>query len=170
MLIFFFYWEVWKGRQVYRITQRRSAGERSGQTFALEGAKLWGSNLDLLQVCKTRSGVHFTVWEWENSLGSKLWDMEACWTPGVFQLAETPALLSLRLDSVVLKAFSSLNSWMKLGQTKHVLFIHWSWCRVNMQRSGAVTPGLCYSQAPQDSGACREAFQLCWHLLSNSAF
>lgn len=45
--------------------------------------------------------------------------MEACLTPGVLQLAETPALLSLWLDSVILKAFYSLKGWMQLGQTKH---------------------------------------------------
>lgn len=53
--------------------------------FALEGAKLQGTNLDLLQVCKTMSGVHFTVQEWENGLDLKLWVMEACWTPGFSQ-------------------------------------------------------------------------------------
>lgn len=52
------------------------------RNFALEGAKLQGTNLDILQVCKTMSGVHFTVQEWENSLDLKLWDMEACWTLG----------------------------------------------------------------------------------------
>lgn len=45
--------------------------------------------------------------------------MEAWWPPGVFQLAETPALLNLRLDSVILKTFSRLNGWMQLGQIKH---------------------------------------------------